>query len=150
MDHFQRDSVMVEQFPNGILLMQKQLDIKIEKKKLEISVFKKKCSANTQIKFRVFPPVIIVWLCIKPFNSQCPSQTSLSHWFTDAGANSVPTTTPWKQPCKWKDFVFLHRYLLQLLVCLCEHESLSSQRVLSLVLIVKLPKCQMYIVVQLH
>lgn len=32
MDHFQRDSVMVEQFPNGILLMQKQLDIKIEKK----------------------------------------------------------------------------------------------------------------------
>ena len=30
---------MVEQFPNGILLMQKQLDIKIEKKKLEMSVF---------------------------------------------------------------------------------------------------------------
>lgn len=41
MDHFQRDSVMVEQFLNGILLMQKHLDIKIEKKKLEISVFKK-------------------------------------------------------------------------------------------------------------
>lgn len=59
MDHFQRDSVMVEQFPNGILLMQKQLDIK-KKKKLEISVLKKKCSANTQKKFRVFPPVIIV------------------------------------------------------------------------------------------
>ena len=33
MDHFQRDSVMVEQFLNGILLMQKQLDIKIGKKK---------------------------------------------------------------------------------------------------------------------
>ena len=32
MDHFQRDSVMVEQFLNGILLMQKQLDIKIGKK----------------------------------------------------------------------------------------------------------------------
>lgn len=42
MGHFQRDSVMVEQFLNGILLMQKHLDIKIEKKKLEISILKKK------------------------------------------------------------------------------------------------------------
>lgn len=41
MDHFQRDSVMVEQFPNGILLMQKQLDIKIEKKNWKFLYLKK-------------------------------------------------------------------------------------------------------------